>query len=150
MTDAGYFHDGMPLPVVEPTTSVFWEGCAAEELRIQRCETCGNYRHPPSPICSNCRSFAHTWEHSEGGGRVFSYTIVHHSVHPASDERVPYNVSVIQLDDCGGVRVISNVVGCPNEEIAIGLPVRVTWEPVDPSLRLYRFTRREPGGCRGM
>lgn len=130
----------MPLPESAPLTAAFWEGCAARELRIQRCGDCGTHRHVPTPICSGCGSFDYTWDVSRGTGRIFSYTVVHHSVHPATEALVPYNVSVIELDDCGGVLVTSNVVDCTNDDLFAGMPVRLVWEQVDPSLSLYRFT----------
>ncbi len=129
----------MPLPASEPVTDAFWEGCAARELRIQRCVGCGVHRHVPAPICSRCGSFDYAWDVSRGSGRIFSFVVVHHSVHPATDALVPYNVSVIELDDCGGVLVTSNVVDCANDDLHIGMPVRLAWEQVDPSLSLYRF-----------
>jgi len=129
----------MPVPVAEPTTATFWEGCAARELRIQRCASCGTFRHPPVPVCSHCRSFDDTWEVSRGDGRIFSFIVVHHSVFPATNDAVPYNVAVVELDDCGGVLVTSNVVDCPNDDLAVGMPVRLVWEPAREGLWLYRF-----------
>jgi uncharacterized OB-fold protein len=129
----------MPVPVPDAVTATFWEGCAARELRIQRCASCGLHRHPPAPVCSRCRSFDDAWDVSQGTGRVFSFIVVHHSVFPATDAAVPFNVSVIQLDDCDGVLVTSNVVDCPNEDLSVGMPVRLAWERVDASLSLYRF-----------
>jgi uncharacterized OB-fold protein len=142
VTEPRYFSDGMPVPAPEPLTAFFWEGCAARELRIQKCADCGAHRHVPAPICASCRSFDHTWEVSRGRGRIFSYIVVHHSVHPATRDSVPYNVAVVELDDCGGVRVTSNVTGCANEDLRVGMPVRIVWEQVDPELSLYRFTPR--------
>ncbi len=141
MAESPYFPDGMPVPLPDQLTADFWEGCAARELRIQRCASCGTHRHVPAPICRACQSFEYTWDVSNGTGRIFSYIVVHHSVHPATDAIVPYNVSVIELDDCGGVLVTSNVVDCSNDDLYVGMPVRVVWEQVDDSLSLYRFTR---------
>ena len=132
----------MPLPEPDALTAPFWEGCAAQELRIQKCASCGVHRHVPAVICSECQSFDSTWDVSQGTGTVFSYIVVHHSVHPATRDSLPYNVAVVELDDCGGVRVTSNVVGCPNEELRVGMPVRVVWERVDDSLSMFRFTPR--------
>ena len=141
MTESGYFPDSMPVPLPDSVTAHFWDGCAAHELRIQQCASCGTHRHPPAPVCRVCHSFEHTWDISEGTGRIFSYIVVHHSVHPATDAILPYNVSVIELDDCGGVRVTSNVVDCPNDDLYVGMPVRIIWEHIDESLALYRFSR---------
>lgn len=129
----------MPLPASEPATGFFWEGCAVRELRIQRCADCGAHRHVPAPVCPRCRSFEYGWDVSRGNGHIFSYVVVHHSVHPATAAVVPYNVAVVELQDCGGVTVTSNVVGCPNEELRVGMQVRLIWEQVEPSLWLYRF-----------
>jgi uncharacterized OB-fold protein len=71
---------------------------------------------------------------------VFSYIVVHHSVHPATDGLVPYNVAVVELDDCGGVVVTSNITDCTNDDLAVGMAVRLVWEQVDESLSLYRFS----------
>src|SRR5919109_3365650 len=121
MTETRYFPDGMPVPVPDALTAPFWEGCAARELRVQKCAECGTYRHIPKPICSRCRSFDYTWDVSRGDGSIFSYIVVHHSVHPATETVVPYNVSVIELEDCGGVLVTSNVIDCPNEDLYVGM-----------------------------
>jgi uncharacterized OB-fold protein len=129
----------MPVPVPDAVTAPFWEGCAVRELRIQRCARCGTHRHVPSPLCHRCQSFEVSWDISAGDGRVFSYIVVHRSAHPATDERVPYNVAVVQLDDCGGVLVTSNVVDGADDDLHVGLPVRLVWEPVHPTLSLYRF-----------
>jgi uncharacterized OB-fold protein len=133
------FRQGMPLPERESETADFWEGCAARELRIQRCARCGTYQHPPGPICHNCQSFDLSWDVSQGMGRIFSYVVVHHSVHPATNDVVPYNVAVVELDDCGGTLVTSNVVDCANEDLYVGMRLRLLWEQVTPSLSLYRF-----------
>jgi uncharacterized OB-fold protein len=139
VTEPRYLPEGIPLPESEPLTAPFWEGCAQRELRIQRCTGCGLHRHVPSIVCSACGSFDYDWDVSQGRGRVFTYTIAHHSVHPSTRTAVPYNVSVIELDDCGGVFVTSNVVGCAIDDLQVGMPVRLVWEQVSPDLALYRF-----------
>jgi uncharacterized protein len=144
MTESGYFSDMMPQPLAEPSTAYFWQGCAARELRIQKCASCGAHRATPVPICSHCHCLEYEWEVSRGEGHVFSYTIVHHSVHPSTHERVPYNVCVVELDDCGGVLVTSNVIGCADEDLRVGTPVELVWDRVTEDLWLYRFTPRRP------
>ena len=46
-----------PLPLMEGTTKEFYEFCKQRELRFQRCEDCGKWRHVPRPMCSPGRSF---------------------------------------------------------------------------------------------
>ena len=45
-----------PVPVPTPETQPFWDGCAAGELRIQRCADCGRPYFYPRPVCPACSS----------------------------------------------------------------------------------------------
>jgi uncharacterized OB-fold protein len=81
---------------------------------------------------------------------VFSYTIVHHAVHPALADHLPYNVVLVELPDAGGVRLISNVVDVPATDLRVGLEVEVVFEDLDEATTLPRFRRAranqvEPG-----
>ena len=139
---SNYFGDGMPLPAMERDTAEFWEGCKEHKLLIQRCGQCGAYRHNPTPVCSQCLSFKHSFVESTGAGEVWSFIIVPHAVHPAVRGSVPYNAAIVQLNDCGGVKLTSNVINCENEDLYIGMPVKVAWEDHD-DVTYYRF---EPAG----
>jgi len=125
------------------TTQDFWNFCKNQELRFQQCKRCWTYRFPPTPLCYNCQSFEYQWVKSSGRGHVYSYIIVHHPPHPVLREKVPFNVAVVQLEDCGGVKVYSNIVDCPNEEVKVGLPVELVWEEASPEVTLYRFRPRK-------
>ncbi len=118
----------------------WWEALRRHQLLVQRCATCGAWRHPPAPLCASCHSTAVRWQQTSGGGRVFSYTIVHHAVHPALADRVPYNVVLVELPDAGGVRIISNLIDVPPQEVVVGLEVEVVFEDLD-DVTLPRFRR---------
>jgi Rubredoxin-like zinc ribbon domain (DUF35_N) len=47
-----------PVPVPTPETQPFWDGCAAGELRIQRCVDCRQPYFYPRPVCPACGMFA--------------------------------------------------------------------------------------------
>jgi uncharacterized OB-fold protein len=53
-------------------------------------------------------------------------------------QSVPYVAAVIQLRDCGRVKLTSNVIGCEPELVHIGMRVRILWEDLD-ECSLYRF-----------
>jgi uncharacterized protein len=42
---------------------------------------------------------------------------------------VPYNISIVEVADREGLRFTTNVVGCPPEEVHIGMLVRVQFGP---------------------
>jgi uncharacterized OB-fold protein len=131
---------------MEIDTAGYWEGCRAHELRIQRCTRCKTYRHTPAPVCYECHSFEHEYVTSNGVGEVYTYTIIHHAVIPLVAQLVPYNAVVVQLLDCGGAKIMSNLVDVPNDEITIGMRVEVTWDDVSPEISLPRFRRSTVAG----
>ncbi len=93
----------------------------------------------PAPVCYACQSFECEWIESRGEGEVYTFTIVHHPVNAATEAVVPYNAAVIRLDDCGSVKLTSNIVECRNEDISIGMPVQIVWEDTTQEISLYRF-----------
>jgi uncharacterized OB-fold protein len=46
---------------------------------------------------------------------------------------------LVELEE--GVRLTSNVVDCPPDEIAIGMPVEVTFEQINEEITLPKFRR---------
>src|SRR5262245_66215205 len=42
------------LPRLDDVNREFWTGGAHGELRLWRCQDCGEYVHPPQPICPRC------------------------------------------------------------------------------------------------
>src|SRR6266851_1235156 len=106
---------------ISPLTEPYWAGCKNGQLTLQRCAGCGAFRHPPAPICHVCRSDATEWVAVSGRGTVYTYTVVHHPVHPKLQEAIPYNVVLVALEDAPGVRVVSNVIDAGPEDLRIGL-----------------------------
>ena len=119
----------------------WWEALRRHQLVIQRCTACGTWRHPPGPLCSACHSTAVRWERVSGRGRVFSYTVIGHAVHPSLADRVPYNVVLVELPEAGGVRLVSKLVDVAPEQVAVGLEVEVVFEDLDDETTLPRFRR---------
>ena len=118
----------VPLPQPDAASAPFWAGCAEQLLLIPRCTACGSFQSPPRLLCRNCRGTVFDWHQSQGLGRVYTYTIAHHSASPALRDEVPYVVIVVEFDDCGGARLVSNLVGDGAGTVAIGAPVRLLWD----------------------
>ena len=57
---------------------------------------------------------------------MFTFTVNHHPFNP--EVPVPYVVAIVDLVEQEGLRFTTNVVHCPPETVAIGLPVRVLFE----------------------
>lgn len=138
-----YMPEGMPLPATDEIDAKgFWEHCRKHELVVQRCTDCGTFRHPPAPVCYNCQSFDFEWHKVSGKGVVYSYMIVHHPPLPVLNDKVPYNVILVELPDADIVRITGNLIdGCPHDEIYIGMPVEVSWEDIDGVTTLPQWKR---------
>jgi len=135
------FAESMPIPVAEPLTEPYWAAARDHRLVIQRCTACAAFRHLPSELCGHCQSPDHEWVESTGRGTVFTFTIAGHPVHEATAPAVPYNVVIVELDDCGGVMVPSNVVDCDPPDVRIGMALEVVWDDVSDDVSIPRFRR---------
>lgn len=144
MSGTPMFPADMPVPQVEPLTEPFWAAARDGRLVVQRCTDCGTFRHLPHVLCAACQSAAYDWVESAGRGTVFTYTVVTHPVHAATAAVVPYNVVVVELDDCGGVLVPGNVVDRAPDELVVGMPVTVVFDRITDEITIPRF-RSTPG-----
>jgi len=127
-----------PLPEVTDETRPFWDGARSEQLRLQQCARCGHIRYPISRTCPECLEEGHEWVPLSGRGEVWSSIVFHQVYDKAFADDVPYNVSLIQLDE--GPRMFSNVVGVPPSDVQVGDRVRVVFDPVTEEVTLPRFT----------
>ena len=134
-----YFPDTMPAPVPNFDDRAFWQGCAERRLCFQACADCGTVRHPPTPACARCRSFAVTCKQAQGQAEVYSYTVVHHASHEAVRERLPYVVAVVTFPDVPGVRLVTNITGIDPGQVRIGMRVRLWWDDIGDAMHIPRF-----------
>lgn len=129
-----------PIPVPDELSRPFYEATKRHELLLQRCTSCGAHTWAWKGRCDQCLSGELRWVKSSGRGTLYSYAVVHQLYHPGFAESVPYNVAQVDLDD--GLRIIASVVGCPSSELAIGMPLEVTFEDVSDELAIPRFRPR--------
>jgi uncharacterized OB-fold protein len=127
-----------PLPVPDPDSAPFWDGCREGRLMIQHCEACGQDQFPPGNVCSHCGARAIGWRQASGAGTVFSWIVVRHPVpKPVYADEVPYVVALVELAE--GVRMPSNIIGCAPEAVTAGMPVKVVFRPAADGIVLPLF-----------
>jgi uncharacterized OB-fold protein len=114
-----------PDPIVTPDAAFFWEGARRGELLAQRCTNCHDLQHPPRPMCPRCHSVQRELVRLSGRGEVYSWIIPRHP--PAVGFAQAPIVALIQLEE--GIRLVSNVVGVADGQVAIGMKVEVLFEP---------------------
>jgi uncharacterized OB-fold protein len=122
------------LPSATELTQPYWDGARAGKVLFQRCRECDTRFHPPMPICPTCYSSDLEWSASSGKGTVYTYTVVYHPTHPAFQDRVPYVVAVVELDE--GPRIVTNIKHCPVESVHGGMRVSIFFEEVSDTISL--------------
>ncbi|SEP20115.1 Zn-ribbon domain-containing OB-fold protein [Trujillonella endophytica] len=125
------------LPHAPPggVSAPFWAGCAAGELRFQRCRSCAAVQFPPAEHCRECLAADLVWAVSSGRGTVYSWTVVHRPATPAFE--VPYAPAIVDVAE--GFQLLTNLVDVAPEEIAAGMPVAVRFVAVPGDLTLPYF-----------
>jgi uncharacterized protein len=116
-----------PLPVDDDLdTGGFFAAARRGELVVRVCGGCGAVLHMPRAYCRNCGSWNGHWQSVSGRGRVYSWTVVEHQVHPAFP--TPYTVVLVQLDDAPA-RLVGYLPG--SADLIEGQPMEVWFETLD-------------------
>ena len=89
-----------------------------------KCTKCGKVYFPKKYICPKC-GFAGELKPIKlsGLGKVVTYTTVYAGVPQLFEDQTPFILAVVELEE--GPRVLSQVVDCNEEEIKIGLKVKM-------------------------
>lgn len=117
------------MPAVTEENEHFWLGGAEGELRFQHCQACGWWLHPPAPICPSCLSRDLAVEAVSGRASIFTFTVNWQPWLPNFDP--PYVVAIVELPEQAGLRLTTNIVGIPYDDVAIGQEVTVVFEEYD-------------------
>ena len=117
-----------PRPRLTALTEPYWTSGRDGVLRIQRCDACGYYVHPPGPVCPRCHGRALTFTAVSGRATVMAATVNHQPWYPGWPET--YVVAIVELDVQPGLRLTTNLVGnLPSDPI--GAPVQVEFLEAD-------------------
>lgn len=124
-------------PPVSESGAPFWEATCERRLVLPWCVTCEAPFWFPRELCPRCLGVDIEWRPASGSGAVHAVS-VQHRPGPARDPAAgPYAVALIDLAE--GVRIMSNVVGCPPDQVAVGMAVRVGWHPLSDGRNLPQF-----------
>ena len=137
-------------PRPDPTNeddAQFWSALRDGELRIVTIDAldrsaCGG-THVRSTAEIGALLIRRTWVVAAGTGEVWSFTVIHPPTLPAFADRTPYGAVVVRLDE--GVFLVTNLVDCPVEQLAVGARVELAITAVDDGLDLPLFRRAKNG-----
>jgi uncharacterized OB-fold protein len=131
-------NDDWYLPLIDAESEPFWAAAHEGRLLIMHCRACDRPYFYPRRYCPRCWSHETEWRQASGRGTVYSYSVVHQNPAPPFRDWCPYAVLVVELDE--GVRMMANWDrAAPLDALAVGLPVRVTFEAVTAEVSLPRF-----------
>ncbi|MFJ9127736.1 thiolase C-terminal domain-containing protein [Streptomyces sp. NPDC102340] len=115
-----------PLPQPTLSSAEFWRSGADGTLRISQCADCARYFHPPLPVCPSCRGRSVGLAPTSGKAVVVGFSVTEQAWLPSFPP--PYVVAVVALAEDDRARLTTNVVGCPPDEVHVGMRVRVRFE----------------------
>lgn len=126
----------MILPfVADRETEGFFAAAAEQRLVFRACADCDRGVHPPTEHCPHCGGWNTGWREARGTGRLHTWTLVTHQVHPAFP--TPYTLVVVQLDDAPDVRLMGRLDGAP--ELAEGQPMQVWFQTLQSGVVLPQW-----------
>ena len=125
------------LPAISDENQHFWHGGADDALRFLHCAACNHYVHPPSPRCPECLGDRLEVADVSGRAELVTYTINHQPWIPGFDP--PYVVAIVAIAEQPSLRLTTNIVNCRDEDLAIGMPLRVVFEEREEGIFLPLF-----------
>jgi len=99
-----------PKPVADRDTQPFWDAVAGHRLVVQRCNQCHRWIWQPRPICPTCHASDLTWTDVNGEARVVSWTVLHPPVLTVWQDKLPFVLLLVELNDAPGVRMVGQLV----------------------------------------
>ena len=126
---------GVPPVVDDPETAGIFAAAAEKRLVVQQCAECGHRQQPPRPRCINCLGNSMAWADLPQVGRLHSWTVVEHQIHPNFPP--PYTVILVDVvpeQDADAVRCLGYLPGRP--DVAIGDPLRAVFVEVADGVTL--------------
>jgi uncharacterized protein len=140
-TKQGVYPVALSDPYADDVTQPFWTAALEGRLAAPKCRSCGMFVLPPQPRCFNCQHDGFEWVDLPGTGTIYTFTVVRHPLAPHLDEVVPYVSGVVELDGTqgAGARLITNIIDCDPETVAVGDKVRVVFDKVSDTLATFRF-----------
>ena len=132
-------HSGLPVRRIDVNseTKPFWDATTGGSLLIPKCDSCSAVIWYPRAFCPSCSSTSISWVTSSGRGTIYSFSITRKGAGVWADVS-PYVIAYVDLEE--GPRILTNIVGCPVDQVSIGLSVRVVFDKTDDGPAVYRFT----------
>lgn len=128
-----------PRPQPDPVTQFYWDGVAEGKLLALRCDRCGKYIHPPRAICRFCLCTELSPAELSGRASLYTWTVAEQAFHPFFADKLPYVYATVELEEQEGLRMVTNIVDVPFEELVADMALEVAFREIAPGLTLPQF-----------
>jgi len=124
-------------PPVTDESAPFWEATRERRFVLPWSTARGGPMWFPRGVDPAAPDQPVEWREASGDGTVYAAS-VHHKVGPGRDPAAgPYVVALVDLAE--GARMMANVVDCPPDDVVVGMPVRLVWQPLSDGRNLPQF-----------
>ncbi len=130
------------LPRPTPLTQPYWDAAREHRLVIPR-RSDGTYFWYPRVLAPGTLDADWTWAKVRGRGTVYSFTIDRRGTAPGFAADGPYVIAIVELEE--GPHFTSNIVGCPIDDVRIGMPVEAVYDDIADGITLVHFRPRTAG-----
>lgn len=110
----------IPTPLSNPETTEFWKAGGEGRFLIKHCTDCGRNHWYPRTICPHCFSSKTEWKEASGHGVIYSFSTMRRA-------DPPFTLAYVTLAE--GPSMMTNIVDCDPDTLAIGQPVKLKWTP---------------------
>jgi uncharacterized OB-fold protein len=114
----------------------FWDWCAQEELRLQRCARCGKLSWPVANACEYCGGDELNWARMSGRGKIVSWCTFERDYY-SGRLPIPWETILVELEE--GALFISNPTDYTWKDIKLGMPVRLTFLDCEDSAGPFKL-----------
>jgi len=122
----------LPAPAITPENKPYFDGTARGVFMLKYCDACERFHHYPRAICPHCFSDRTRWVEARGTGTIYTFSVLRLGT------PTPFALAYVQLDE--GPRVMTNLVDCDLDALAIGMRVRMVCKPATDGTMIVMFT----------
>ena len=112
----------LAAPLIDPATEPYFSAARQGVLKLRRCTACHKPHWYPRPVCPYCQGDTE-WVDAAGTGTIYSVSVTRRA------GPVAYALAYVRLDE--GVTLLTNIVDCDLDSLAIGQRVTVCFKPSD-------------------
>ena len=122
----------IPAPMTNPETEPFWAAAREGKFLLRGCTACGKTHWYPRAVCPFCFSERTEWREGSGRGTIYSLSVMKRAPEP-------YAIAYVTLEE--GPTMMTNIVDCDLDSLAIGQKVTVAFKPTQddgPPFPMFR------------